>query len=408
LFTNKKRVEYHIELLSTFTATPNQGVTRLTYSAEDLKAREYIKEKMIEYGLSVREDGLGNIFGKMEGIKNDKPSILIGSHFDSVPNGGAYDGTLGVVAGLEIAAIFHENNIKPIYPIEIIALVEEEGSRFGGALMGSRGMTGLIEEEDYQHIKDENSISVIEAMEKIGLDFTKNKYRDPSTIKAFLELHIEQGPILEEKEITIGIVDAIVGLTQLEVTVEGRAGHAGTTPMNLRDDALVVASEIISILPEIAIEQGEETVITTGRLQVYPNGANVIPEKVIFTIDLRSSNEEDIQQAHNKVKKLIESKNKKQIRTSIKQHLYMPPKALNEAINKTFKKNCDKLDISYHSMNSGAGHDAMVFSDVTDVGMIFVPSKDGLSHCPEEWSDAEHISQGIEVLFETVKELAEV
>ena len=408
MFTNKKRVEDHIQLLSTFTATPNQGVTRLTYSAEDLKAREYIKEKMIEYGLSVREDGLGNIFGKMEGIKNDKPSILIGSHFDSVPNGGAYDGTLGVVAGLEIAAIFHENNIKPIYPIEIIALVEEEGSRFGGALMGSRGMTGLIEEEDYQHIKDENSISVIEAMEKIGLDFTKSKYRDPSTIKAFLELHIEQGPILEEKEITIGIVDAIVGLIQLEVTVEGRAGHAGTTPMNLRDDALVVASEIISKLPEIAIEQGEETVITTGRLQVFPNGANVIPEKVIFTIDLRSSNEEDIQQAHNKVEKLIESKNKKQIRTSSKQHLYMPPKALNEDINKTFKKACDKLDISYHSMNSGAGHDAMVFSDVTDVGMIFVPSKDGLSHCPEEWSDIEHISQGIEVLFETVKELAEV
>ena len=217
--------------------------------------------------------------------------------------------------------------------------------------MGSRGMTGLIEEEDYQHIKDENSISVIEAMEKIGLDFTRSKYRDPSTIKAFLELHIEQGPILEEKEITIGIVDAIVGLTQLEVTVEGRAGHAGTTPMNLRDDALVVASEIISKLPEIAIEQGEETVITTGRLQVFPNGANVIPEKVIFTIDLRSSNEADIQQAHNKVKKLIESKNKKQIRTSSRQHLYMPPKALNETINKTFKKACGKLDISYCFMD---------------------------------------------------------
>lgn len=408
MFANKKRIDNHIQVLSSFTATPNQGVTRLTYSSEDLKAREYIKEKMVEYGLNVREDGLGNIFGKMNGIKNDEPSILVGSHFDSVPNGGAYDGTAGVVVGLEVAAIFHENNLTPMYPIEIVALIEEEGSRFGGGLMGSRGMTGLIEEEDYTNIRDKDDISVKEAMEEAGLDFTQAKYRDPKTIKAFLELHIEQGPILEDKEIPIGIVNSIVGLTQLEVTVEGKAGHAGTTPMNRRADALVTASEIIAKLPEIAIEQGEETVITTGRLEVFPNGANVIPDKVVFTIDLRSSNEEDIQQAYNKVQELIECNNKKQVHVTSTQNLYMPPKALNENINQIFKNTCDKLDMAYYPMNSGAGHDAMVFSDITDVGLIFIPSKDGLSHCPEEWSDVEHIAQGIEVIFETVKELTEI
>lgn len=408
MLANKKRIENHIQALSKFTATPNQGVTRLTYSKEDLKARKYIKEKMIEYGLTVREDGIGNIFGKMKGTKKGAPSVLVGSHFDSVPNGGAYDGAAGVVAGLEIAAIFHENKLTPVYPLEVVALIEEEGSRFGGGLMGSRGITGLIEEEDYKHIKDEESISVVEAMEEIGLDSTQTKYRDPKTIKAFLELHIEQGPILEEKELSIGVVDAIVGLTQLEVTVEGKAGHAGTTPMDSRADALVIASDIISKLPEIAIKQGDGTVITTGRLQVFPNGANVIPEKVVFTIDLRSSKEEHIQHVINKVKELIQSHNKNNIRTSTIQKLYMPPKDLNKDINKLFRNACEELKISYCSINSGAGHDAMVFSDVTDVGLVFIPSKDGLSHCPEEWSDSEHLAQGVEVLFETVKELTEV
>ena len=238
-------MENHISTLKEFTATPDKGVTRLTYSNEDLQARNYIKEKMMEYGLIVSEDGFGNIFGKLEGTLIDVPSVLIGSHFDSVPNGGAYDGTAGVVAGLEIAALFSENQLKPKYPLEIVAMVEEEGSRFGGGLMGSRGIVGSLSEEEFIHLKDKDGISTEEAMARIGLDSTLTKARESNTIKAFLELHIEQGPILEEKNIPIGVVEAIVGLAQLEVTIEGRAGHAGTTPMDRRSDALVTAATII-------------------------------------------------------------------------------------------------------------------------------------------------------------------
>ncbi|MEH7345714.1 Zn-dependent hydrolase [Bacillus sp. JJ1532] len=404
---SQQRIENHIKELQKFTATPGKGVTRLTYSQEDLLARNYIKESMEEYGLAVREDGLGNIFGRLEGSMKDTPSVIVGSHFDSVPNGGAYDGAAGVVAGLEVAALFQEKGLKPKYPLEVIAMIEEEGSRFGGGLMGSRGIIGTLNEEDFKKLKDSDGISTVEAMEAIGLDSSLVKVRDPKTMKAFLELHIEQGPILEEANIPIGVVEAIVGLTQLEVTVEGQAGHAGTTPMDRRSDALVTAARIIAQLPDLAQKEGEGTVITTGRLHVYPNGANVIPDKTIFTIDIRSGKEENVQSVLEKVQTLIQSYQVDGIRISVKQQLYIQPKALSENVRSLLKQKSEELGIAYCSINSGAGHDAMVFSDVTEVGMIFVPSKNGLSHCPEEWSDSGHLANGVHILFEAAKSLTE-
>ncbi|WP_053360692.1 Zn-dependent hydrolase [Bacillus sp. FJAT-27251] len=405
---SKEQIEHHIKALSRFTATPGQGTTRLSYSQEDLQARTYLIEKMREYGLQVREDGFGNIFGKLEGSIPEAPSVLIGSHFDSVPNGGDYDGPAGVVAALEVARLFFENGLKPKYPLEIVALVEEEGARFGGGLMGSRGITGLLDEEGFRQLKDKNGITAEDAMKKIGLDPALPKARDPKTMKAFLELHIEQGPILEEKNIPIGVVEAIVGLTQLEVTVKGQAGHAGTTPMDRRADALVAASKIIGQLPELASEVGHGTVATVGRLNVFPNGANVIPDEVVFSVDIRSGQEEHVQQAVAKTEELVQSFASGGIETSVKQLLYMKPKALNEGIISLFKQLSDKLGLQHTPINSGAGHDAMVFSDFTDVGMLFIPSKDGLSHCPEEWSDAEHIASAAEIFYEAAKHLTEV
>ncbi|WP_449354985.1 Zn-dependent hydrolase [Virgibacillus natechei] len=404
---NNERIEKHIHDLSEFTATPGQGVTRLTYSKEDLQARNFIKEKMKEYGLEVREDGLGNIFGKLEGTKKDAPSVLVGSHFDSVPHGGAYDGTGGVVAGLEVAALFQKNKLTPTYPLEIIAMIEEEGTRFGGGLMGSRGITGTTDEAELNQTKDKDGISVAEAMRDNELDPTLPKKRDPQTIRAFLEMHIEQGPILEEKDISIGVVESIVGLTQLEVTIEGQAGHAGTTPMDRRLDALDTAANIITNLPAIAKEEGEGTVITVGRHEVFPNGANVIPEKVVFSVDIRSGKEEHMQNAIQKTKEIIASFDGQGIHTSIEQPLYMQPKALNQDIHSLLKESCNQLDISSLNMNSGAGHDAMVFADVTDVGLIFVPSKDGISHSPEEWTNAKDLANGVDVLYNTAKKLTE-
>jgi allantoate deiminase len=402
----QSRIESHIDRIGTFTATPGKGTTRLTYSKEDLQARKYIKDKMEEIGLVVREDGFGNIFGKLEGSLENAPSVLIGSHFDSVPNGGSYDGPAGVVAGLEVAALFAKNNLTPKYPLEVIALVEEEGARFGGGLMGSRGIVGLLNEEDFKNLKDKDGISTVEAMAKIGLDSTLPKNRDPKTIKAFLELHIEQGPILEEKNIPVGVVESIVGLTQLDVTVKGQAGHAGTTPMDRRSDALVTAAKIIAQLPELA--EGEGTVITTGRLNVFPNGANVIPDKTVFTVDIRSGIEENVLNVIEKVKELIDSYNENGIHTSVEQPLYIQPKAMNQDIITLLKQTSSELEIPHCSINSGAGHDAMVFSDFTNVGMLFIPSKDGLSHCPEEWSDSFHLANAVHILYEAAKKLTEV
>ncbi|MGE6720113.1 Zn-dependent hydrolase [Peribacillus frigoritolerans] len=403
-----ERIEKQINDLSEFTSTPGEGTTRLTYSKEDLLTRNYIKNKMLEYGLTVKEDGFGNIFGKLEGTLKDAPSVLLGSHFDSVPNGGAYDGPAGVIVALEVAALFAENQLTPKYPLEIVALIEEEGARFGGGLMGSRGIVGTLSEESFKNLKDKDGITTIEAMSKIGLDFSLPKRRNPNSIKAFLELHIEQGPILEEKNIPIGVVEAIVGLTQFEVTIEGKAGHAGTTPMDRRTDALVAAAQIISQLPSFAIEEGEGTVITTGRLDVLPNGANVIPNKVVFSVDIRSSKEEHINNVIRRMKELIESYQVQGIHTTAEQLLYMPLKILSNEIKALLKDKSSDLEIPYCSIDSGAGHDAMVFSDVTDVGMLFVPSKAGLSHCPEEWSDARHLANGVQIFYEVAKCLTEV
>jgi allantoate deiminase len=403
-----ERIEKQINDLSEFTSTPGEGTTRLTYSKEDLLTRNYIKNKMMEYGLTVQEDGFGNIFGKLEGTLKDAPSVLLGSHFDSVPNGGAYDGPAGVIVALEVAGLFAENQLTPKYSLEIIALIEEEGARFGGGLLGSRGIVGTLSEESFKNLKDKDGITTIEAMSKIGLDFSLPKRRNPNSIKAFLELHIEQGPILEEKNIPIGVVEAIVGLTQFEVTIEGKAGHAGTTPMDRRTDALVAAAQIISHLPSFAIEEGEGTVITTGRLHVLPNGANVIPNKVVFSVDIRSSKEEHINNVIRRMKELIESYQVQGFHTTAEQLLYMPPKILSNEIKDLLKDKSSDLEIPYCSIDSGAGHDAMVFSDVTDVGMLFVPSKAGLSHCPEEWSDARHLANGVQIFYEVAKCLTEV
>ncbi|MED1605423.1 Zn-dependent hydrolase [Cytobacillus kochii] len=402
-----ERIDEHIKTLSQFTSTPGNGTTRLTYSKEDLQARNYLKKVMEDYGLSVTEDGAGNIFGKLAGEVNG-PSVLIGSHFDSVPNGGDYDGPAGVIAGLEVAKLFKDNGISPKYPLEVVALVEEEGSRFGGGLMGSRSITGKLTDKAFRELKDSEGVSTVEAMKHIGLNPNFLTKRDEKTMKAYLELHIEQGPILENEKISIGIVEGIVGLSQLEITIRGEAGHAGTTPMNGRADALVVAAQIIAKLPTFTESYGEGTVVTVGKLSVYPNGANVIPGSVTFTIDLRSTEEAKLKSLVDETQTFIRQMQNEKITISIAEQLYMSPTILDDEMKQQLEKSCQKHEFSYQSIFSGAGHDAMVFAEQTKAAMIFIPSKDGLSHCPEESSDHHDIEKAVYVLFEATKQLTEV
>lgn len=405
----EKRVQKHLETLAQFTATPGNGTTRMSYSPEYQLARQYLKSQMQAIGLIVREDAFGNIYGRLEGRDPSLPPIIIGSHFDSVPNGGAFDGPAGVVTGLEVLSLFKEQALQPRYPIEAIALLEEEGASFGAGLLGSRVLTGKVNSHDLKNMYDEQGISAAEKMAKVGLnaDNIAHDIKRKGDIRAFIELHIEQGPVLESTGNDIGIIDTIVGISQLIVTVEGKAGHAGTTPMNMRADALLATSYLIQAINRFAIE-ATESVATVGKISVYPNGANVIPDKVIFSVDIRSKHADQLAQLIANIKTSIIEANNNEIKASFEEPLSVTPVHLNDNISGLLQKHSNQLAITNLTMASGAGHDAMVLAEITDVGLVFVPSKNGLSHHPDEWTDYAQICKGIDVIFETVKDIAEV
>ncbi|MCX7781578.1 MAG: Zn-dependent hydrolase, partial [Negativicutes bacterium] len=305
--TNVKRIQHDLEMMARHTATPGAGVTRFSFTEQDRLTREYIKSRMRECNLTVYEDAAGAVIGRREGAKGDAPVVMVGSHFDSVKNGGAFDGPAGVVAALEIAGILNENQVKTEYPIEFVALIEEEGGRFGGGLFGSRAMAGRVTQEELTEFKDAQGISMAEAMAAFGFDPAKigEAARKPEQLRAFLELHIEQGPILETTGIDAGIVETVVGLTQLEITLTGRPDHAGTTPMAMRADALVAAADIIRLVNRLAQEAGEGTVATVGRLAVSPGAANIVPGNVVFTVDIRSAGAATIGQIREAVEQAV-------------------------------------------------------------------------------------------------------
>lgn len=405
------RIQKDIENLSKFNETPGKGLTRMSFTEEDKGAREYIKGQMKLSGLNVYEDAAGTIVGRLEGSLKDGPIVMVGSHYDSVKNGGNFDGPAGVVAALEIARVMDEKNLKPKYPIEFVAMIEEEGARFGGCLFASRAMVGDVSRESLDEFKDSDGISIAQAMKGFGFDPEKieEAKRNPEDLKAFLELHIEQGPVLENHKNEIGIVDYIVGTNTIEVIVKGRPDHAGTTPMAIRADALDAASKVISCISDFAKDTGEGTVATVGTLSLNPGSSNIVPGEVKFTVDIRSKKDKYIQEVRNKIEKsLNEVCITKGVEYNIIDKVKVLPAELSKDIIYKLIKYSDKLGFEKEIMVSGAGHDAMVMSLITDVGLIFVPSKDGRSHCPEEWTDYEDLQKGIEVLYETIIDISQV
>ena len=364
---------------------------------------------MKEAGLKTREDAVGNIFGRIEGKKPDLPPVLVGSHFDSVPNGGNFDGPAGVVAGLETAFVFHELGIKPERPIEIIAMIEEEGGRFGSGLLGSRLLTGQVKQQELHELKDQNGISVAQAMSDFGLDPSRSGevVLSAGSLHAFLELHIEQGPILEQNQEDIGIVTEVVSLSQIEVTVTGAAGHAGTTPMNARKDAMVGSAAVIARIPGIVAEVDKAAVGTVGRIVAQPGGANVIPNSVTFSVDIRSPQAENVAEIKDKLRTELKQLSDSGLTFEINEKITIPSTPMAEGIQKQFAKDADASGVKWRWMPSGAGHDAMILSKITQTGLIFVPSRDGISHAPEEWTDYDKLAKGIEVIFRTAKALSE-
>lgn len=404
---NIERITKDIETLAGFTSTPGAGVTRLSFSEEDKKARGYIKEEMEKAGLKVYEDAAGTVFGKREGTKKrgkKAAPIMIGSHFDSVSHGGAFDGTSGVVTALEIARILNEQGIITEHPVEFVAFVEEEGSRFGSGLFGSRAIKGDVTVDDLKNAIDSDGISMYQAIKDFGLnpDDIASAKRDRNSIAAFIELHIEQGPILEHEGIDIGVVESIVGISEYEVGITGSPDHAGTTPMELRHDALVEAADLIIYVNELAKTAGIGTVGTVGKIKVEPGAANVVPGKVTFTVDIRSGEQGMIDDIWDKTKEGIDALKEKGFGVKYVNKLNASPVELDEDIKKCIENAAQGLGYSYKRMVSGAGHDAMVISSIAPTAMVFVPSKNGKSHCPEEDTDLQDLAKGIETVLETL------
>lgn len=408
--TRADRIQKDIDTLGSYSSVKTIGCTRYTYTKEFAQARDYIKREMEQAGLEVREDAIGTVIGRLEGTNPELPIIMTGSHFDTVKTGGRYDGAAGVVAALEVARTMHDEGFRPKRSIEFVALPEEEGGRFGSGLMASRAMCGKLYPDELEH-RDENGVTLAEAMKEYGLDLNaiETAQRKPEEIGAFLELHIEQGPILEKEDVKVGIVESIVGFRCFEVHVHGRSDHAGNTPMNMRADAFLAVARAVTAATAKAEEIGENTVFTCGEVYVAPGAFNIVAEDAWIKVDCRSRKISNV----DRVLKVFWESMDKSVRDSEglsytkEQKVHANQVEMDEEIREMIEENAHKAGIRTWHLLSGAGHDAMVMASIARTAMIFVPSKDGRSHVPEEWTDCEDLQKGTETLYRTMREMAE-
>ena len=409
--TNKGRIEKDILALGAISCVEGIGCTRYTYTDEFAKARDYIMKEMKDAGLSVVENEIGMVVGKLEGKNPKLPAVMTGSHFDTVATGGKFDGAAGVVAALETARVFKEEGFVPERPVLFVALPEEEGSRFGSGLFGSRAICGQLYDDELNRFKDRNGISFAEAMKAYGLDPSKvdNVKMNKEDLKAFIELHIEQGPILENEGIDVGIVDSIVGLRVMNVHVYGRSDHAGTTPIKMRADAMLAAAKAMTAATEKALEIGEGTVVTFGQVETVPAVFNIVAKEAFFTVDCRSKTLENVDAVLDTIRKSLEQSAKENSGLSyeMSERLSANPTEMKPEIQKIMEDAAKEEGITTRKLLSGAGHDAMIMGSMFDVAMVFAKSHEGRSHVPEEWTDFEDLQNAIEVVYKTVKKLAE-
>ncbi len=399
---NGERLNRSIAQLAEIGKLTNGGVSRVAFSPEDLLARQLVQSWMKEAGMSVRIDAAGNIIGTYRGTNPNKGALATGSHIDTVCIAGKFDGTLGVLAGIEVVRTLCENKMRLNHPIEVIVFTDEESS-----VIGSKAMAGnVVDESEIYRRKDGRSIE--NCLELIGGDWSKIKeaYRQSAEIATFVELHVEQGGILEDENKQIGVVQGVVGQYRFAVEVKGRANHAGTTKMDCRKDALVAASHVVVAVNRLATEIEGEQVATVGYLEVSPNTVNTVPEKVNLSIDLRdlSQNHLDflMQEMKNEFDR-IAIKTNTQIRMSTTLHIL--PTLAKPLVMDIIAQVCTQMELSYTHLPSRAGHDAQEIGRFADMGMIFVPSEAGISHSVDEYTTPEQCTQGANVLLQTFLEL---
>ncbi|MFS0689975.1 M20 family metallo-hydrolase [Sporosarcina sp. 179-K 8C2 HS] len=410
LTINQKRLQEYIDQLAEIGKFGETGVCRLALSKEYKDGVELVKRWMEEAGLQTRVDNFGNLVGRLEGKNPDAPILMLGSHIDSQPSGGRFDGPIGVLGGLEVVQTMQEQNIQPEMPIEIMAFCDEEGFRFNKGLFGSRGITGQLEKGELDR-PDKDGITRREALLEFGAnpdELPASEYPKGS-IDTYLELHIEQGPVIEEANAPVGIVTGISGPLWLTVELTGSAGHAGTVPMKLRKDALVGAAEIISGLKDIVTQdQDAPTVGTVGNLTIYPNARAIVPERVIFTIDLRDINLDRRNRYEAQLRDLIEKTAQENgLQFTIYEDTNISPEPCSEGVLDVMREESKAMGLGIvPELTSGAFHDALSMAQDCKIAMIFVRSKDGISHDPAEFSTYEDIAAGTELLYRTAVKIA--
>lgn len=403
----KERIQKDLEAINDFNATPGKGITRFTFSREHQGALFYVVEELRRIGAVCSFARGGNLRGRLEGSDPSGPAVMMGSHLDTVAEGGRFDGPSGVAAALEAARIIKEDDLFHRVPIDLVVFAEEEGGRFGWGLLGSSVWSGKMPASQLALIRDREGVGYGEAMERAGVKIQDSTLLHPDTLQAMLELHIEQGSVLESRTAAIGVVEAIVGIKQVLVTIEGSADHAGTTPMTLRRDAMQGAARIIAAVETVARQEGEWGVATVGQVFCEPGQANVIPGLVRFSVDVRHRDESRLRAMAAGVAHVAETISKaRNLRCHTEVKTEAEPVEMTPGICDLIETIARKRGIEPVRMASGAGHDTGVIAKICDAGMIFVPSRGGRSHCAEEFTRLEDIALGAEILLETVLELA--
>ena len=404
----KERLQKDFAAMAQLTGL-GEGVNRLAFTDADWEGRQYIIDCMIDAGLDVEIDGFGNIIGYKVGTNPDLPVVMVGSHTDSVPNGGNYDGVVGVLSAIEAVRSMIDDGFEHEHTIAVVDFMCEESSRFGAATLGSKAMRGKLTLNDLHRLVDTQGISLYDSLKerKLHPDAIESMaYNRP--VKAFIEMHIEQGKVLEHEQKQIGIVSGIAAPERFYVTIRGNADHSGATPMNLRHDALCGASKIILGIEEVTSMQEEPPVVgTVGIAEVVPGAMNVIPGAVKLGVDIRSISKVARDSVVFLIKELIDViAEKRGLSYTIEPISKDHPVSMHPLMVKEIERAVTSLQLEYMIMPSGAGHDAMHWAEVAPTGMIFIPCRDGISHNSAEFAAMDDIVAGAEVLENVIKNIS--
>ena len=404
----KERLQKDFDAMAQLTGL-GEGVNRPAFTDADWEGRQYIIDCMNDAGLDVEIDGFGNVIGYKVGTNPDLPVVMIGSHTDSVPNGGNYDGVVGVLSAIEAVRSMIDDGFEQEHTIAVVDFMCEESSRFGAATLGSKAMRGKLTLNDLHRLVDTQGITLYDVLKGRNLNpdaIESMAYNRP--VKAFIEIHIEQGKVLEHEQKQIGIVSGIAGPERFYVTIRGNADHSGATPMNLRHDALCGASKIILGIEEVTSMQEEPPVVgTVGIAEVVPGAMNVIPGAVKLGVDIRSISKVARDSVVFLIKELIDViAEKRGLSYTIEPISKDHPVSMHPLMVKEIERAVTSLQLEYMIMPSGAGHDAMHWAEVAPTGMIFIPCRDGISHNPAEFAAMDDIVAGAEVLENVIKNIS--